>query len=274
MRGYTLPELLVALVLAGLVTTAAARALHDAHAAALGAAQGIEVEQSLRAGTAILRADLRDLDATEGDLVTIGPSAITIRASRSLAFACRSTQWSDTGGSAVVTIRDSGAFSIRGLNPATDSVLMLDGGAAVPDSALWVGAGLRGVDPERCPDGSSGQRLTLTPRLSGGRRVALPVGTPVLGFETLSYLLYRASDGAWYAGLRDAGGVQPVVGPMPGDGLRFTYFDSTGLATAVTDRVATIEMRMAVQAPRTLGGGGRPAADSLLVRIFLRNNPR
>jgi hypothetical protein len=100
----------------------------------------------------------------------------------------------------------------------------------------------------------------------------------VLGFETVTYRLYRSSaDRRWYVGMETSGDLQPVLGPVTDDGLAFAYLDSTGAATAQAVRIRTIEFRVrarTVEPVRTRDGRLDRPLDSLVAVVFLRNNPR
>jgi hypothetical protein len=100
----------------------------------------------------------------------------------------------------------------------------------------------------------------------------------VLGFETLTYRLYRSSeDGRWYVGQQVGADLQPVLGPVTRDGLAFTYFDSIGAVTDQPNRVSLVEVR--VRAPtmepvRSSAGRLGTPVDSVVLAVALRNNRR
>ncbi len=71
-RGFTLVELLVALVLGALVASGVYQALVGTQRASHAGMQQIEVQENLRAGVGYLSAVLRELDAAEGDLSSDG----------------------------------------------------------------------------------------------------------------------------------------------------------------------------------------------------------
>jgi hypothetical protein len=92
----------------------------------------------------------------------------------------------------------------------------------------------------------------------------LPAGTPVRGFEIVTYRLYRGGDGQWHIGLLDSrgGAIQPLVGPVDPDGLAFEYRDSSGSVTFDPREVATVEIRL------------RADREAAVIGVALRNNPR
>src|SRR5438093_1988928 len=88
-RGFTLIELMIALVLLGLVSAAVYKVLVNNQRIYLAQTQTIDLNQNMRAAAAILPAELRELDAADGDILAMGPDSIRIRAMRQLAFVCQ-----------------------------------------------------------------------------------------------------------------------------------------------------------------------------------------
>ena len=67
-RGFTLIELMIALVLLGLVSTAVYKVLVNNQRVYLAQTQTIDLQQNIRAAAAILPAEFRELDAADGDI--------------------------------------------------------------------------------------------------------------------------------------------------------------------------------------------------------------
>src|SRR5262245_8449970 len=226
-RGVTLLELLVALSLFGVVGSVVLALLRRTEDTTRRQAQLIDVRQNLRIASSFLPIELRELDAADEDVLAMGPTALTIRAQRQLAFLCRSPQAGASPGEVILTIRDAPRAGLRDFNPVGDSILVFaDGDPGTPDDDGWVAGSFGSLAPGLCFDGSPGRRFTAGLRPISGRPTAwgLVSGSPVLGFEILSYRLYRASeDGRWYIGQQIAGDLQPVLGPVTSDGLAFTY---------------------------------------------------
>lgn len=281
-RGFTLPELLVALTLIGVLGIAVVGLLRGTQDAYRSQSQQIDVRQNLRIAAAFLPIELRELDAADGDLVAMGATAITIRAQRQLAVLCRAPQTGASPGSLLLVIRVAPFAGVRDFNPAVDSILVFsDGDVATPDDDGWATGAIGSLAPDTCPDGQPGRRLTASLRPAPGRVGAgwgISSGAPVLGFETLGYRLYRSSeDGRWYVGLQTATDLQPVLGPVTSDGLVFAYLDSSGVPTTTAARVAMIEVRVRArtQSPiRDRRGQLVQPLDSVIALIWLRNNPR
>jgi prepilin-type N-terminal cleavage/methylation domain-containing protein len=288
-RGVTLVELLVTLGLMGIVSTAIYRVLVNSQRAYQVETQRIDMQQNLRAAATILPAELRELDAADGDLIALSSTSLTIRATRQLAFICALPAIGvPVAGTvdATLTIRQDPFYGMRDLSSTTDSIFVFyEGDPGTPRDDGWV-RGRLSADPAplSCADGSPG-RLLRTRLVFQTNQVArtgsISSGSPVRGFETMSYALYLATDNRWYLGAQSgsSGGMrQPVVGPLSGaTGVTFEYFDADGATTAVATQVAliriTVRARTAVPVRK---GDGPPAyvTDSITTTVSLRNNRR
>ena len=277
-RGATLPELLIALALLGIIAATVAGVLRRTQDAYRAQVLTIDRAQNLRVASAFLPAELRELDATDGDIAVMAPTAITIRAPRQLAVLCQPPRPAGLPGVLALTVRDSPRYGMRDFNPRTDSLWVLRAGADSGDA--WALGSIAAVSNDSCPGGRPGRRITVA--LMGGPPsppdAGLAAGAPVLGFETLTYRLYRSSeDGRWYVGQQVGADLQPVLGPVTRDGLAFTYFDSIGAVTDQPNRVSLVEVR--VRAPtmepvRSSAGRLGTPVDSVVLAVALRNNRR
>lgn len=281
--GVTLAELLVALTLTGIVAAGALGLVRHVQDFYRAEALKIERARTFRIAAAVLPAELRELDAADGDLLAMGPDALTMRAPRQLAALCRAPQFEVPPIRATLTLRDVPRFGLRDFDPRSDSLwLYYEGDPATRDDDGWIEASLDSMAADVCPDGEAALRVATALRPSPGQRLApgtIPAGAPVLGFETATYRLYRSSsDGRWYVGLEIRGDLQPLLGPVTSAGLRFSYFDAAGALTTEPARVALIELRVrarTVEPIRAPGGGPLDSPlDSLVIVVALRNGPR
>src|SRR5204862_6137836 len=87
-RGFTMVELLIALVLLGLVSAALYRVLVNNQRLYMAQTQRIDLSQNIRAAANILPAEFRELDAADGDITAMSATSISIRAMRWLSFVC------------------------------------------------------------------------------------------------------------------------------------------------------------------------------------------
>jgi len=290
-RGFTLVELLVALTLLGIVSTAIYKVLVNNQRLYLAQTQTIDLNQNLRAAAAILPAELRELDAVDGDITFMGPDSIRIRAMRQLAFVCATPQLAIGLGQIVVTIRTTPIYGNRQTFSRGDSILVYwEGNPQTRNDDQWLNAQLQG-DPVAgvCPDSgvppSPAYVLSLQPQWindpSLNKPGAILNGSPVRGFDKVVYRSYQSSDGSWYLGQRNATAgtaIQPVVGPLIGpNGLTFTYYDAGGAQTNVPTQVAQIEIVLRARTASPIRGGTGVQdykVDSVVTRVALRNNPR
>src|SRR6266511_5330048 len=87
-RGFTLVELLVALVLMGIVSAGIYRVLVNNQRIYQAQTQRIDLSQNIRAAGTIMPSELREADANEGDVIAISPTTITFRAMRWMGYIC------------------------------------------------------------------------------------------------------------------------------------------------------------------------------------------
>ena len=238
-RGFTVLELVLALGLFAVVMTAVSRVLLSQKRLYRELGQRADLSDNLRTAGDILGAELWGLDATDGDILAFGPDSITIRAQRAFALAC-----SVVGGALV--LNRAMKFGVRDVAVGDSLLIYAD--------SEWRSGMATSVSSAACSD---------SPQV------------PVRAYEVVTYRSYRASDGAYYIGVRDAGGLQPVAGPLVSGGLLLSYVDTAGAATAVARAIAVIRIRIRMQSaePVTRRGVTALLGDSLIRWVTLRNNP-
>jgi prepilin-type N-terminal cleavage/methylation domain-containing protein len=291
-RGFTLAELLVALVLLGVVAGVAYQVMAAGQRVYREQTQRIDLQQNIRAAAAALPAELRVLNARDGDILAMASDSIMIRGMRLFAVAC-DTPILDGGAitGRTLVIRNSLTFGARMLT-AGDSVLVYyDGRRGSRADDGWLKGRLildpvaaRCAGPEPGSQARPGMRLTfdLSPFAppQENRAGVVPLGAPVWGYEITTYKVYRSpSDGLWYLGQRvTSATLQPLLGPLVGaNGLTLSYYDSTGAPTAAAAEVAQIEIAVRGRSAgpvRSINGIEAHAVDSLVTRVALRNNRR
>ena len=87
-RGFTLIELLVGMVLLGIVSAAIYRVLVNNQRIYQAQTQRVDLQQNIRAATQVLPAELREMDAFDGDILAMGPDSIRLRAMRQFGIMC------------------------------------------------------------------------------------------------------------------------------------------------------------------------------------------
>jgi len=292
-RGFTMVELLVAMVLLGLVSAALYRVLVNNQRLYMAQTQRIDLSQNIRAASNILPAELREIDAADGDIIAMAPDRLEIRAMRWLGFTCVAPVLGGGLNGLTMVIRggDVGQplfYGARGMNVVSDTMLIYyDGDQTTRNDDYWARGTFTGVAPvvQNCPDlpVQTGRLVTFNLNLLGlgvNQAGAIPVGAPVRGYEHVIYQLYKpAGDTSYYIGFQPAGGtMQPLVGPVLTNGLTFQYYAADGSVTAVKNQVARVDITVRARTVSAIRGGGQaPAAtvvDSISTSVALRNNRR
>ncbi len=292
-RGFTMVELLVAMVLLGLVSAALYRVLVNNQRLYMAQTQRIDLSQNIRAAVNILPAELREIDAADGDIVAMAPDRLEIRAMRWLGFTCVAPLLGGGLNGLTMVIRggDVGQplfYGARGMNVVSDTMLIYyDGNQTTRNDDYWARGTFTGVAPvvQNCPGlpVQTGRLVTFNLNLLGlgvNQAGAIPVGAPVRGYEHVIYQLYKpAGDTSYYIGFQPAGGtMQPLVGPVLTNGLTFQYYAADGSVTAVKNQVARVDITVRARTVSAIRGGGQaPAAtvvDSISTSVALRNNRR
>ena len=283
-RGFTLVELLVALVLLGIVTTAIYRVLVNGHRTYQSQTQRIDLQQNIRAAVTILPAEFREMNAADGDIKGMWPDSVQIRAMRQFGVMCTAPVLDGGAVTGKFFILRNEMLTGRAFVVGDSVVVFHEGIESTRNDDGWaIGRVTLAPSAVNCPDGRAGTRVNVDfaafaaplTNVAG----AIPVGGVVRGFEVVTYKNYQASDGLWYLGMSTpTAALQPLVGPLSGNtGLRLNYYDAAGAVTAVPTNVALIEIivrertAQAIQLPQ---GGRVTPVDSVTTRVALRNNKR
>src|SRR6266571_4672105 len=128
-RGFTMVELLVALVLLGLVSAALYRVLVNNQRLYMAQTQRIDLSQNIRAAANILPSELREIDAAEGDIIAMSPTRLEIRAMRWIGFTCVAPVLGGGLNGLTMVIRGGAPgqplfFGARGMNVVSDTMLI------------------------------------------------------------------------------------------------------------------------------------------------------
>jgi prepilin-type N-terminal cleavage/methylation domain-containing protein len=282
----TLMELLVAMMVGGVVMTAAYQILVASQRSSQRLAQRIDVQQNVRSAARYLSSALFELDASDGDIVALGPDAIRFRSMQWTGVLCDSPTAS--GLHVVLPMRRGLLFGARDPDSALDSILAFRAGdPATSTDDRWIVGGVENVADGACADGSGALVLTVKiPMEVGGADSALvgvDAGAPLRGFQLEDLWLLQHWDGRWWLTQRRGnryGGwsaAQPIIGPLGSSGFRLTFFDVTGLQTVTPTDVASIDLAVvaASRQPARSGAGTLGYLhDSLSTRVALRNNRR
>jgi prepilin-type N-terminal cleavage/methylation domain-containing protein len=277
-RGFSLAELLVALVVASIVLAGVCSALLGAQRFYFAQAQVLEVQQNIRVVAQVLSLELRGLDAGDGDIVAMSDTAITFKAPRVFSVICAAPDVAR----GVLVVRNSLTSGLRAVDPARDSVLVFrDGDSRLATDDRWLRSSLSATGSAACADGAAGSRLTLGGTVGGLSQLdGVGPGSPVRAFEVVRYRLYGDGDGIWWLGTQSFTGggwsvTSPIAGPLrPRDGLAFAYADAAGEMVSSPSSVRLVRVVIRGRSSAPIRSAGRPVGayqDSAAVSVFLRN---
>jgi prepilin-type N-terminal cleavage/methylation domain-containing protein len=279
-RGFTLIELMIAIVLTGIVLGAIYTTLQNNQRFYRSESEVLDVQQGVRAVAQLLPSELREVDAVAGDIIAMGPDSVTIRALRNTYFICAPPSVA----SGKIILRNSQVYGFRAVDPTRDRALVFrEGNPSIMSDDRWVDFSINGVSSGGvCTDGTgAGTNMNLTGAVS--MLDSVTIGSPVRTYEEIGYRLYVDSAGVGWLGVRNYvngswGSVSPIAGPLRSDsGISLSYYDSTGTVTAVPTNVAQIRLvvRGMSVAPIMIRGRKnylQKYQDSMTARVALRNN--
>jgi hypothetical protein len=254
-RGYTLVEILLALILMLLVGGAMHGLLLSSQRLTRRQGHQAELQAGLRAGAIITANEFRELSTA--DILHPAPAALTYRAMRGVGFLCQ------TPTATSLKLARQGFTGHRDPQAGRDTVYVF-----LPDSepnGTWLPLGITGVSTSSPCPGSQGPGITLS--LPGTPDVvALEPGTPVRLWETMELRLYQSEGKSWLGARSLTAGepIQPMVGPLTdGSGLTLEYLDGSGLPTGNPANIQGIRA--------TLRAAENGVAESLSTVASLRN---
>src|SRR3989442_2573339 len=158
-RGFTMVELLVALVILGFVSAALYKVLVTNQQTYLAQTQRIDLQQNIRAAATVLPAELREINAAgipgaaNGDLRGMLSTSLTIRAMRQLAFLCDTPLLGGGLGQINLTVRQQPIFGSRQTFGVNDSIMVFyEGNPGTRDDDSWLNGQAENVNAGVCVD--------------------------------------------------------------------------------------------------------------------------
>jgi prepilin-type N-terminal cleavage/methylation domain-containing protein len=283
--GFTLAELLVALVLFGIVSTAIYQLLVNNQRLYRQQTQRIELDDNVRSAVAILPAELRELDAADplgSDIIAMTDSSVTYRAMRALRWTCTTLQ---TG---TQLFMDTTLIGLRAFDASYDSLLIFaDSQTSLTTDDHWYHADVTST-PAAATDCNGAPSVRVNYSLNGtyGRSSLVTAdsvlqGSPVWAFEVVRITRYLDTAGATWMGMqrynKTSGWstLQPVVGPLQAGGLKFTYYAADGTVTANRALVASVGITVIGRTSQMVHVGTGSMGylvDSLVTQVALRNS--
>lgn len=282
-RGFTLIELMIAMVLMTLVGSVAYMLLNSSQRVSTAQAERMMLQSSVRTGALVVPAELRELStnaAGQSDLVHIDADSVTYRAARGVGVTCAVV-------ATEIKILNTSVLPFNGLRaiqPGRDFLhLFVDSDPNTAADDTWLRLPISAVTTSTC--GTQPAIAVTTPNfvglLPGGLLSTVTVGGPVRTEEVMRLKSYASGGQQWVGAASLSGGdaVQPILGPITTDGFTLEYFAGDGTVTAVPSAVRTIRITLIGITERAVARGGNSGAnvllqDTLVTRVQLRNAPR
>lgn len=252
-RGFTLIELMVAMVVLTILAAAMYGLLINTQRVSRAQTERIDMQANMRAGSLIVPAELREIgfDTTfvpgagpvfqanagstahvRSDILEMTPSRIRFRAVRASGVICQVN-----ASSIIVNALTAQNASFYRLPTATDDVtIFVDRDVSRSFDDRWITRDINGINTgSACPGGGAGW-LVNVPSFANGANdpvnaADITVGSPVRFTEVMEYSLYVDADGRNYLGAESisaGGGRQPVLGPLAANGFNLQYLNSAG----------------------------------------------
>lgn len=289
-RGVTLAELLVALTMFAIVFAAIVKSLSTSQRAYDAQVAHTDLQQNVRLASIMLPGELRELDASEGDIISMDSVSIKMRSLRQLGVICTLPPLGGALTAVQFAVRDT-LMSTRYFAQGDSLLLYYEGDPRIRTDDGWMLGSLTTIGATTaCTDGSgkNGKLFTAALRLDSTAVPAqintagfVPLGSPVRAFQIITFKRYFATaDSNWYVGMDSAGTTLPLLGPLADSlGFKLTYYDSLSnrLANTAQRSVARINLALALKTTRAIRKNvGSPAPDTTRISldIALRNNKR
>jgi prepilin-type N-terminal cleavage/methylation domain-containing protein len=275
-RGFTLVEVLVAMVVMLTVTGAIYKLLYTSQRLSNAQAAQTDMQSNERAASLIVPSELRELStvaggtAAQNDILDAQPTSIRYRAMRGTGFVCQPA-------AGLIRIWQSTWSGYRQPQPTRDSAFVFfQTDPTTGSDGTWQMTSITAVTTAtNCPDGTPGYTLTV-PGLP-----APAAGVPVHLFEDMELGLYVNGGKSWL-GARSVSmseaSQQPVLGPLKETtGFTLKYYDQDGV-TETTDKTRIRSIRITIKGitngPVSTSGGSSTIAvaeDSVVSLVTLRN---
>ena len=268
--GFSLVELLIVVAIGSTALFAAMQVVMTQARQYTFGSENSQLEGTLRGSAAILASSLLELSASEGDLIAIESDSVRLRAVRGGGTIC---SWKSVSGNTWY-----GLPSVSGELQSGDSAFVYDAASDDWDTALIAAVDTGSVAAATIPACFYGDSTTATApatkaaiRLSGLSGTA-KVGAPVRSFQHTTFALRNSGDAGWLIRQVGSDSARALAGPLlPDSGLALSYFDASGSATTSTSAVEHVEIFLRGVSPGRVSGNVGRLADSIRVRVNVRN---
>jgi len=265
--GFSMPELLVSVVMGGIVLASVYKLMISQGRAYGKERELMDVRETARGAASLLAWELRGAATGGSQLATMTADSVTLRAIQGFGIVCakhatlpRYALWR-SGGTLAATSDDS-ALAYMGSNQWRRQKISQVGtpSALGVTACAWPGA--------RAPD--------LVVEVTGDTS-SIVVGASFRAFRTVRYAEYQTG-GRWWLGRKvgAAATYDQLTGPLlaPASGvLKVVYYDTLGAVTANAAAVGVVGFTLRAQSLKQFHLGPGPLqyqADSLTTRVALR----
>jgi prepilin-type N-terminal cleavage/methylation domain-containing protein len=263
-QGFTLVELMIAIVITVMVLGTIHRSVLVTQRAARAQSEQLALQSGVRGAVLLVLNELRELSTAEGgtghqnDILSASPGSISYRAMRGLGFSCTPST------SNQLQIGRAGFSGFRDPQPGRDSLLLYADSTGAGSEAGWIPLPITSVSTTTaCPGSAPGITLTTSSNVwLTGKQAGLPVRI----YEPMELKVYQSEGQSWLGTRSISAGeaIQPLFGPLSNqDGFRLGYLDRAGRPTAVPSAVGSITVRVHAV--------GQTADEELTGLVILRN---
>ncbi len=278
-RGFTITELIIALVVFALAAGSIGRVMINSQRLSRAQIEVISMQSNLRTGALVVPSELRELaaDGTNSDILAMTSSNITFRAMRGLGFTCSVTSTS-------IRILDTSTvpfYGSRSIISGRDRIIVfVENDPNFPTDDNWLVLTPTAVDLSNNCSSQNAIMLTVadfSAQLTNGIS-DIAIGGPVRSFEIMELGPVTSGGHTWLGARSVSGGqttLQPVLGPLETNGFGLEYFDAAGTTTTVPAdvRQLRVTLRGSTEHAVSRGLGDAPVfvRDSLVATVTLRN---
>ena len=277
-HGFTLVEILVALVIMGVVSGAVYQLLHTSQRLSRAQTEQVSLQSNVRTGSMLVPAELREINTVTGgtidqnDVLSIAGDAVTYRAMRGLGTVCQLPGVNNQ----IRLLR--GTYSGARDPIATDSIyVFIENDPDRENDDQWVPLRLTSVVTGAVCPGADG--ITLNTEISASVP-GLAVGTPIRIYEVMELTLHDQDGRSWLGARSVSAGdpVEPVLGPLvAGNGFELEYLDGTGNPTADLTAIKSIRVTVRGLTDELVRGSGTAVGhlqEAMVTQVLLRNSIR
>ena len=270
--GFTLVELLVAVVIFTLVGGSLYRVMNVSQRTSRTQTEKAAMQGGLRTGLQLALAEIQEIwtdqPANASAITAMSSTGMSFRAMRGFGLTCAAVN------ATTITVSDNASWT--GFDdPSVGQGIYLFSQGAQPETEnddVWREATISGVAAGVCADGITPAFVLTVTGLASFANVQMPA--PVRTHEPMQIGLVADAGRNWL-GIGAGGGLTPMAGPLTSTGLRFEYKDAAGVETTTLQNVKSIILRLYGETDRaankTFSGTTEALQDSMIVRVQLRN---